>query len=88
MSDYYEDGEPPFGERHLRPHYAEHMNVLAQSGTRHEGFSGEGGEGRHLAMKVQGARLYPPGLLRCEIEEAERAWAKLPRWDDLVRSGR
>lgn len=84
--DRYEDfetGEPPFGERHLRPYYAEHMNTLAQSGTNNH-LRGEGGEGNQPGPR--GARLYPPGLLRCELEEAERIWARLPRWNDLVRA--
>lgn len=82
MSDFYEDGEPPFGERHLRPVYAEHMNTLAKSGLDHHE-TGNGGQGKR---GPRGPRMYPPGLLPCEIEEAERIWARLPRWNDLVRS--
>lgn len=83
MSDFYEDGEPPFGERHYRPYYAEHLNCLAKSGT-DQHLTGNGGEGK--TGGPTGARVYPPGLLRCEIEEAERIWARLPRWNDLARS--
>lgn len=83
MSDYYEDGEPPFGQRHLRPYYAEHMNTLAQRGV--TGVCEPPGVAKrdHLHKRRLAAGLSPE-----ERAEAERIWSKLPRWDDVAREPR
>lgn len=87
----FETGEPPFGERHLRPYYAESMNALAERGTP---------EGRALGDPagrgcLAGA-LNPRDLARFDcgpisnfraydIELIEHTWSQLPSWDRLAR---
>lgn len=90
MSDFYEDGEPPFGETHLRPRYAEHMNCLALSGETPEShLTGRGYRGLSMAAKRKEARIefedFP--MSDADWDLAETIWRqqRIPHWDDLVR---